>query len=83
MTKKVNMKKYEIEGFFGYWGMYSTVYIYAKNKTEAFRGLKTKVMEIMKPYGKGCKQKKFTCKPFQYRVIPELEAFTKIQKKDK
>ena len=83
MKKKVNMKKYEIEGFFGYWGMYSTVYIYAKNKTEAFRGLKTKVMKIMKPYGKGHNQKKFECTPVQYRVVPELEDFTKIQKNDK
>lgn len=73
------MKTYEIEGYFGYWGMHSTVYIEANSYAEATDGLKAKVMKAYEARGKGANQNNFRCKVTGYRVIQELKPFKKFK----
>lgn len=73
------MKRFELSGFFGYWGIHQTVEVRANTFKEATKGLKKKLMKSFKPQGKGANQKTFHCTVTGYRVIEEIKPYIRFK----
>ena len=73
------MNTYEIEGYFGYWGILSVVYINADSYKEASNNLKNKVMKMFELRGGGGNWRKFHCKVIGYRVTREIKPYIKFK----
>jgi hypothetical protein len=78
---KVKKKKiFEIDGYFGWWGMHQTIWLEGTSYKEVTTNLKQKVMELLSKRGKGHNQKNFSCKVTGYRIIEEIKPHIEFKK---